>query len=58
MDWHAIAAARGLNIPEDDLKKIAPALDALQKAYRPLLRQLEFTTEPAVTFAPILGEVK
>jgi hypothetical protein len=42
-DWKAIADARGLNIPPEDLDKIIPTLDRLEEAFRPLLKQLSYT---------------
>ena len=42
-DWNAIAQARKLNIPPEDLAKLAPVLDALEEAFRPLLKELSYT---------------
>jgi hypothetical protein len=42
-DWNAIAKARKLNIPPEDLAKLAPVLDALEGAFRPLLNELSYT---------------
>ena len=39
-DWTALAAARKLDIPLDDIAKIALILDALEKAFRPLTKEL------------------
>ena len=39
-DWTALAAARKLDIPADDVAKIAPVLDALEEQLRPLVREL------------------
>jgi hypothetical protein len=39
-DWNAIAQARHLQIPPADLAKVTPSLDALEEAFRPLLRLL------------------
>ena len=39
-DWIALAAARKLDIPPDDIAKITPVLDALEEAFRPLVREL------------------
>ncbi|MGD1069766.1 MAG: hypothetical protein ABSB15_06460 [Bryobacteraceae bacterium] len=57
-DWNAIARARALNIPQDTIDRIAPALDGLEDAFRPLLTKLTHSTEPAVTLsaAAVLGE--
>ena len=42
-DWKAIADARKLDIPPEDLAKIIPTLDTLEEAFRPLLNQLSYT---------------
>ena len=49
-DWKALARACGLEIPEADLDAIAPRLDALEHAFRPLALKLTPDQEPAVTF--------
>ena len=45
-DWIAVAQARELDIPPEQLRKIAPALDSLEEAFRPLVKQLEYGDEP------------
>jgi hypothetical protein len=57
-DWKALARARGLNIPEEAVERIAPALDGLEDALRPLLTKLPHSTEPAITLSEqaVLGE--
>ncbi len=47
MNWRELAAARGLDIPDEQIDRIAPALEALEAAFRPLLKPLEPQTEPA-----------
>ena len=47
-DWRAIAKAQGLDLSERDLDRIAPPLDALEEAFRPLVRDLTPGIEPAV----------
>jgi hypothetical protein len=42
-DWNAIAAARKLDVPPEDAAKSAPVLDALEEAFRPLLKELSYT---------------
>jgi hypothetical protein len=42
-DWNAIAAARKLDIPPEDMAKLAPVMDALEEAFRPLLNELSYT---------------
>lgn len=39
-DWNALAHARGLDIPAEEAAKIAPTLDALEDAFRPLAAEL------------------
>jgi len=50
-DWTAIAQARGLNIPDDAVERIAPALTALEDAFRPLRKKLSNSVEPAVVLS-------
>ena len=49
-NWKKIAEASGLRIPEPDLDRIAPALDALEAAFRPLAKDIPHDVEPAVAF--------
>ena len=49
-DWKKIAEASGLGIPEADFARITPALDALEKSFRPLVESLPATLEPACIF--------
>ena len=49
-DWKAIARGRGLAIPETDVEAIAPRLDALEAAFRPLAAKLTPDQEPAAVF--------
>ena len=49
-DWKGIASANRLDIPAADLERIAPALDALEAAFRPLAQSIPHAVEPAVTF--------
>jgi hypothetical protein len=57
-DWTALARAKGLDIPADAVERIAPSLAALEEAFRPLMAQLEFVTEPAITLSEsaVLGQ--
>ena len=48
--WRKVAEAYDLRIPEPDLERIAPSLDALESAFRPLTKQIPDDVEPAVTF--------
>jgi hypothetical protein len=49
-NWKKIAEANDLRIPEADLDRIAPALDALEAAFRPLTKNIPDDVEPAVAF--------
>jgi hypothetical protein len=49
-DWRAIAKANGLELSARELDRIAPPLDALEEAFRPLVRDLTPGLEPAVEF--------
>jgi hypothetical protein len=51
MDWKAIAQARNLDIPEEAIVRIAPSLDTLEAAFRPLLQRIPDTVEPAITLS-------
>ncbi|MDE3198905.1 MAG: hypothetical protein KGN84_21330 [Acidobacteriota bacterium] len=44
-DWTALAKARGLDIPPENLQ----ALVSLEQAFEPLKAKLPFTIEPAIT---------
>jgi hypothetical protein len=57
-DWTALARARGLDIPAVAVERIAPSLEALEQAFRPLPGKLDFAAEPAVTLSEeaVLGQ--
>jgi hypothetical protein len=57
-DWKKIAAACDLQIPEADFARITPALDSLEKSFRPLVQALPATLEPAVIFDIPLEETE
>src|SRR6185437_5374629 len=50
-DWQALAKARKLDIPQDAIDRISPALDALDAEFARLLPKLSDTVEPAVTLS-------
>ncbi len=56
--WTAIAQARALDIPLNAVEAIAPSLDGLEQAFRPLVAKLPFTLEPVITLSEsaVLGE--
>lgn len=49
-DWKKIAEANDLHIPEPDFERITPPLDALEKAFRPLVASIPPQVEPALLF--------
>ncbi|HUS07968.1 MAG TPA: hypothetical protein VMZ52_16815 [Bryobacteraceae bacterium] len=49
-DWKAVATARGLAIPEEDLTRLLPVMDALAASFRPLLEALPEDSDTAVNF--------
>jgi hypothetical protein len=51
-NWSLMAQAQGLEIPEDQLRRISTTLDALEAAFRPLTSQLNPGVETAVTYVP------
>jgi hypothetical protein len=57
-NWKKVAEAYELRIPDADLERIAPSLDALESAFRPLTKNIPDDVEPAITFGifPESGE--
>jgi hypothetical protein len=49
-DWRAIARARGMELPTEDLERVAGPLEALEEVFRPLADGLGPEAEPAVEF--------
>ena len=47
-DWKAIAKASGLEVDATQLNRIAETLEALEAAFRPLLKDLTPGVEPAI----------
>jgi hypothetical protein len=45
-----LAKARKLDIPGSDLDRIAPVLEAMERAFRPLAAEIPPEIEPAITF--------
>jgi hypothetical protein len=52
-NWKKLAEANDLRIPESDIEGIAPSLDTLESAFRPLTKTIPDDVEPAVTFCVI-----
>jgi hypothetical protein len=55
-DWKNLAAALDPPIPETDVEKIAPVLDALESAFRPLQAQIPASTPTWTGPVPHTGE--
>jgi hypothetical protein len=51
-NWELIAAASDFDIPQAELERIAPVLDALEAAFRPLVGNIPPETEPVIFFRP------
>lgn len=48
-NWKLIAAGSGVHVPDGELEKFAPAMDALEAAFRPLALSIPLEIEPAIT---------
>ncbi|HSW50712.1 MAG TPA: hypothetical protein VLH09_11085 [Bryobacteraceae bacterium] len=51
-NWKRIAAAMETGLSDADADRIAPTLDALEAALRPLIGAIPHEAEPAVIFEP------
>jgi hypothetical protein len=49
-EWKKIAHARALPIPDEQLERIAPILDALEKSFTPIAAELPDDLGMAVDF--------
>jgi len=52
--WKTLADAAGLDIP--DVERLTPSLDALEAAFRPLVKTIPHDVEPAVSFCAALED--
>ena len=50
-DWIAVARARGLEIPEEQVARLAPSLEALERDFAPLKAKIPHQLEPAITLS-------
>lgn len=50
-DWKTIAKARGLNLSDAELAKVAGVLESLEPAYQALAANLTPDIEPSTTIA-------
>jgi hypothetical protein len=51
-DWAGIAQASGMTLSVDELERVAGPLGALEKAFRPLVKQLTPDMEPDLELRP------
>ena len=49
-DWEALAKARGLEIPAEQMDRVIESLRAVEKRFRPLAAGLSFGLDPAIRF--------
>lgn len=49
-NWILLAQARGLEIPEPELGRIAATLEALEASFRPLAQTLDASVDSASTY--------
>lgn len=57
-DWKAVAQFRIPDLPPGDVLDVSKALEAMESAFQPLLKDLTDTVEPAVVLAEtaVLGQ--
>jgi hypothetical protein len=51
-DWKALAQARGLSLPAQDLERASAPLGVLERAFRSVKGDLPVDLEPALEFFP------
>jgi hypothetical protein len=49
-DWKLLAKALGLDISDQEIDRLKPALDSLEAAFRPLTASIPGDVEPALIF--------
>jgi hypothetical protein len=49
-DWKEVVRGRGLAIPDEQVERIAPVLDALEKSFRDIANELPNELGMAVDF--------
>jgi hypothetical protein len=57
-NWLAIAHAMNLDIPNEQLIRIAPSLDGLESAFAPLRIGISSGTDPACLFRAAVEEAE
>jgi hypothetical protein len=49
-DWKLVAQGLKLNIPPEDVERLAPRLDPILEAFRRLTPRLDAEKDPAIVF--------
>jgi len=49
-NWKQIASGFNLELSDSDIERIAPVMDGLEAAFRPLASSIAHEIEPAVVF--------
>ena len=57
-NWLAIAHAMNLDIPDEQLARIAPSLDGLEAAFAPLRNGISSAMDPASIFRAAIEEAE
>jgi len=52
-DWKALAAAKGFEIPPEEMDRIVPVLEALEKTFQPLRDRVPMSTDSPLIFHPL-----
>lgn len=55
-DWKQVARGLGSDIPDEQLDRINPTLEALEAVFRPLAKSIPDDAEPAVGFTADAGD--
>ena len=50
-DWIALARARGLDVPAEQVERLAGSLEALTTDFAALKTKIPFDVEPAITLS-------
>ncbi len=45
-DWKAVAKARGVEIPDEEMERVTGPLESLERVFRPLAGNLPASLEP------------
>jgi hypothetical protein len=50
IDWTALAKARGLVLPAEEIARVLEPLRTLESVFRPLTRRIPSDVQPAIVF--------